>query len=61
MRETLSLNIDSCYRFLKPVDGYPKYDPVTRILVIETEHEDTDVTTLTRYRITINGSVEMIH
>jgi len=61
MRETLSLNIDSCYRSLNPVQGYPKYDPVTRILFIKTEHEDTDVTTLTRYRVATNGSVEMIH
>lgn len=61
MRETLSLNIDSCYRFLSPVHGYPKYDPVTHILVIKTEHEDTDVTTVIRYRIAANGSVEMIH
>jgi hypothetical protein len=61
MRETLSLNIDSCYRFLNPVKGYPKYNPVTHILVIKTEHEDTDITTVTRYRIAANGSVEMIH
>ena len=61
MRETLSLNVDSCYRFLNPVHGYPKYDPVTHILVIKTEHEDTNVTTVTRYRISTNGSAEMIH
>ena len=45
MRETFSQNIDSCYRFLDPVQGYPKYDPATHILVIKTSHEDTDVTT----------------
>jgi hypothetical protein len=61
MRETLSLNIDSCYRFLDPVHGYPKYDPVSRILVIKTKHEDTDITTVTRYRMDTNGGVEMIH
>jgi hypothetical protein len=61
MRETLSLNIDSCYRFLNPVHGYPRYDPVTHILVIKTEHEDTDVITIARYRIATKGSVEMIH
>jgi hypothetical protein len=61
MRETLSLNVDSCYRSLKPVHGYPKYDPVNHILVIKTEHEDTEVTTVTRYRISTNGNAEMIH
>jgi hypothetical protein len=40
---------------------YPKYDPVTHILVVKTEHEDTDVTTVTRYRIATNGNVKMIH
>ncbi len=61
MRETLSLNIDSCYRLLNPVHGYPKYDLATHVLVIKTKHEDTDVTTDTRYRIASNGSVEMIN
>lgn len=61
MRETFSLNIDSCYRSLSTIDGYPKYDPVTHILVIKTEHEDTSVTSVTRYRIATNGNVELIH
>jgi len=61
MRETFSLNIDSCYRFLNPVHGYPKYDPETHILVINIEHEDSDTTSVTRYRIATNGSVELIH
>ena len=61
MRETLSLNIDSCYRSLNPVHSYPKYDPATHILVIKTKHEDTDVITIARYRIATNGSVETIH
>ena len=60
MRETFSLNIDSCYQSLSTIHGYPKYDPVTHILVIKTEHEDTSVTNVTRYRIATNGSVEMI-
>jgi hypothetical protein len=61
MRETLSLNIDSCYRSLSTIGGYPKYDPVTHILVIKTEHEDTSVTSVTRYRIETNGKVKTIH
>jgi hypothetical protein len=61
MRETFSLNIDSCYRSLSTIGGYPNYDPVTHILVIKTEHEDTSVTSVTRYRIATNGNVEMIH
>jgi len=61
MRETLSLNIDSCYRSLSTPRGYPKYDPVPRILVIKTEHEDTSITNVSRYRIAIDGNVEMIH
>ncbi|HKO11532.1 MAG TPA: hypothetical protein VJV22_06165 [Acidobacteriaceae bacterium] len=60
VRETLSLNIDSCYRSLSTVDGYPKYDSLTHILVIRTEHEDTSVTSVSRYRIATNGSVELI-
>lgn len=61
MRETLSLSIDSCYRSLSTVSGYPKYDPVTHILIIKTEHEDTNLISVSRYRIAINGSVELIH
>ncbi len=61
MRETLSLNIDSCYRSLSTVRDYPKYDPVTHILVVKIDHEDTSITSVTRYRIATNGSVEMIH
>ena len=61
MRETLSLNIDSCYRSLSTVRDYPKYDPATHILVIKTDHEDTSITSVTRYRIATDGSVEMIH
>lgn len=61
MRETLSLNIDSCYRFLKPVSGYPKYEPDTHVLIIKIEHEDSDTTTVTRYHISSNGSVELIN
>jgi hypothetical protein len=61
MHETFSLNIDSCYRFLNPVHGYPKYDPGTHILVVKTEHEDTSVTSDTCYRIASDGSVKMIH
>jgi hypothetical protein len=60
MRETLSLNIDSCYQFLKPVFGYPKYNPVTRILSVKIEHEDTDTATFSRYRISNDGEVEPI-
>jgi len=61
IRETLSLNIDSCYRSLSTIDGYPKYDPATRTLVIKTEHGDTSVTSISRYRIGGNGEVELIH
>ena len=54
MRETLSLNIDSCYRSLSTVRDYPKYDPVTHILVVKIDHEDTSITSVTRYRIATN-------
>ena len=60
MRETFSLNIDSCYQFLKPVSSYPQYDPATRILSIKIEHEDTDKITLSRYRISKDGEVESL-
>jgi hypothetical protein len=59
-RETLSLNIDSCYQSLKPVSGYPLYDPETKILSVKTEHEDTDEITLNRYRISSNGAVRKL-
>lgn len=61
MRETLSLNIDSCYQSLKPISGYPRYDPVTHLLSIKIEHEDTDKLTLSRYRISDDGAVESLH
>lgn len=61
VRETFSLNIDSCYRSLSTMDGYPKYDPATRTLAIKTEDDDTSVTSVTRYRIGSNGSVELVH
>ena len=60
MRETFSLNIDSCYQSLSTIHGYPKYDPATHILVIKTDHEDTSVTSVARYRLATDGSVEMI-
>jgi hypothetical protein len=60
IRETFSLNIDSCYRLLSTIEGYPKYDPVTHVLVIETENEDTSITSVARYRIATDGSVELI-
>jgi hypothetical protein len=60
MQETLSQNTDSCYQFLDPVHGYPKYDPATHILIIKTEHEDTDKTTDDRYQIGTDGSVKKI-
>ena len=60
MREKLSLNIDSCYRFLRPVAGYPQYDPATHILSVKIEHEDTDKITLSRYRIGNDGVVEAL-
>ena len=46
---------------LSTVRDYPKYDPVTHILVVKIDHEDTSITSVTRYRIATNGSVEMIH
>jgi hypothetical protein len=61
MRETLSLNIDSCYQSLKPIDGYPQYDPVARVLSIKIEHEDTDKVTLSRYHLNSDGTVQMIN
>jgi hypothetical protein len=61
MRETFSLNIDSCYRSLSTVRDYPKYDFVTHTLVVKTDHEDTSITSVARYRIATNGSVEMVH
>jgi hypothetical protein len=61
MRETLSLNIDSCYRSISTVGGYPKYDPALHILLIKTEHENPSDMSETRYRIASNGSVEAIH
>lgn len=60
MHETFSLNIDSCYRSLTTVHGYPKYDPATHILIIKTAHNDTSVVGVTRYRVTASGGVEMI-
>ena len=60
MRETLSLNIDSCYRSLSTFGGFLRFDPVTHILVIKTKHEDTDETSITRYRIATDGSAELI-
>ena len=61
VRETYSLNIESCYRSLSTIHGYPKYDPATRTLVIESEHGGTSVTSVARYRIGGNGGVELIH
>ena len=61
MRETFSLNIDSCYRFLNPVRGFPKYDSTTHVLVIKIDHEDTDTTTVAKYRIATDGSVNLLH
>ena len=60
MHETFSRNIDSCYRSLTTVRGYPKYDPASHILVIKTEHNDTSAASVTRYRVTADGRVEMI-
>ncbi len=61
LRETFSLNIDSCYRSLSTIRDYPKYDPMTRILVIKTDHEDVSLISVARYRIAANAGVEMIH
>jgi hypothetical protein len=60
MRETLSLNIDSCYQSLNPVRGYPQYDPATHILSVKIEHEDTGKVTLSRYRVANDGVVEAL-
>ena len=60
MRQTLSLNIDSCYQSLKPVSGYPQYNPETKVLSVKIEHEDTDTVTLSRYRIRDDGAVEKL-
>lgn len=60
MREKLSLNIDSCYQFLDPVQGYPRYDPAAHILSIKIKHEDIDKVTLSKYRIASDGTVTAI-
>lgn len=60
MRETLSLNIDSCYRDITTLKGYPKYDPVTHILSIKMENQDDSSIEVTRYRIGGNGAPELI-
>lgn len=60
MREKLSLNIDSCYQFLDPVQGYPRYDPIAHTLSIKIKHEDTDKITLSKYRIAGDGTVSVV-
>jgi hypothetical protein len=60
MRETFSLNINSCYRSLTTVRGYPKFDPVTHILVVKIVHDETSLISISRYLIGTDGSVEMI-
>jgi len=61
MQETLSQNIDSCYRSLSTINGYPQYNSATHILVVKIKHEDTSVTSVNSYRISTNGGVETIH
>jgi hypothetical protein len=60
MRETFSLNIDSCYRSIGTVGGYPKYDPVSHVLVIKTEHDGNSVPSVTRYQLASDGTVKVL-